>query len=130
MTLLDKKEKPMQRILGEPAHFICTNYLGQKFARFETHIQTDSEGATFAWVSLNSSHPDALDVMRRVTPSVANNNLTFKPKHIRGVGNVIADALSRFQVTKFRQRAPAADKESTPIRNILIDLPKTYIARQ
>jgi hypothetical protein len=35
------------------------------------------------------------------------NNILFKAKHIAGSRNVLADSLSRFQVQKFLQLAPA-----------------------
>ncbi len=42
--------------------------------------------------------------------------------HIRGVGNVLADALSRTELDKFRNRCPQAAAEPTAIPEALLDL--------
>jgi len=42
-------------------------------------------------------------------------NIAFYAKHIPGSQNDIADALSRFQMGRFREVAPTADAEATPV---------------
>ena len=42
-------------------------------------------------------------------------NIHFKAKHIPGVDNGIADALSRFQMSRFQQLASEADLTITPL---------------
>ena len=42
-------------------------------------------------------------------------NIIFKAKHIAGVNNILADALSRLQVQAFKQMAPQMDSSPTPI---------------
>lgn len=48
-------------------------------------------------------------LMRRLTWTAAINNFSFSSRHIPGITNNIADALSRLQITKFRQAAPNAE---------------------
>ena len=47
-------------------------------------------------------------LMRRLTWCAASGNFIIIAKHIPGINNNIADALSRFQVSRFRQLAPGA----------------------
>ena len=42
-------------------------------------------------------------------------NIHFKASHIPGIDNGIADALSRFQMSRFRQLAPGVDPHITPL---------------
>ena len=42
-------------------------------------------------------------------------NIHFKARHIPGIDNGIADALSRFQMARFRHLAPGADPNITPL---------------
>ena len=55
-----------------------------------------------------------MSLVRKLTWCSANNNFTLHAKHIPGVKNNIADALSRFQMTKFRQLAPHAQENPNP----------------
>lgn len=54
-----------------------------------------------------------MKLVRRLTLCSALNNFTIHCTHIPGVRNIIADALSRFQIEKFRRLAPFADKDPT-----------------
>ena len=61
-----------------------------------------------------SKIPVIMSLMRKLTWSAAIGNYTVQAKHILGVNNSIADALSRFQMSRFRKIAPWADQEATP----------------
>lgn len=50
-----------------------------------------------------------MELVRILTLLTLKYNFYFKAKHISGSRNEVADALSRFQVTRFRQLAPWAD---------------------
>ena len=45
--------------------------------------------------------------VRKLVSICLHDNILFKAKHIRGVHNNLADALSRLQVQTFRQLIPA-----------------------
>ena len=49
-------------------------------------------------------------------------NIGFSARHISGVNNVIADALSRHQQDRFWKAAPDAVKQGTPVPQFLWDL--------
>lgn len=49
-------------------------------------------------------------------------NLAFCAKHIIGKQNNIADSLSRFQMVRFREAAPAADLAATPVPQFVWNL--------
>ena len=47
------------------------------------------------------------------------NNIAFCARHIEGKLNNIADALSRFQMERFRSLAPAAEPEGIVVPEFL-----------
>ena len=49
-----------------------------------------------------------MKLMRRLTWCAAKGNFVITAKHIPGIHNDIADALSRFQMSRFRELAPGA----------------------
>jgi hypothetical protein len=55
-----------------------------------------------------------MKLMRKLTFCAASCQFTVHAKHIPGKLNSIADAISRFQMDKFRKLAPDADKEPIP----------------
>ncbi|XP_062592348.1 uncharacterized protein LOC134253777 [Saccostrea cucullata] len=57
-----------------------------------------------------SKCPKIMALVRRLTLCAATNNFVFKSKYLEGKRNVIADSLSRLQITRFQQLAPDADK--------------------
>ena len=61
-----------------------------------------------------SRNQSIMKLMRKLTYHSAVNNYTVHAKHIPGRYNSISDAISRFQMTKFRALAPSADLYPTP----------------
>jgi len=55
-----------------------------------------------------------MKLMRRLTWCAARGNFIITAKHIPGVHNEIADALSRFQISRFRRLAPGATLRPCP----------------
>ncbi|KAK3098128.1 hypothetical protein FSP39_016419 [Pinctada imbricata] len=71
-----------------------------------------------------SKIPSIMKLMRSLTFQSAKCNFIIHAKHIPGVRNDIADALSRFQMDRFRRLAPQAEKDPTPcvsVKDILMD---------
>ncbi|KAK3099253.1 hypothetical protein FSP39_001635 [Pinctada imbricata] len=71
-----------------------------------------------------SNIPSIMKLMRSLTFQSAKCNFIIHAKHIPGVRNDIADALSRFQMDRFRRLAPQAEKDPTPcvsVKDILMD---------
>ena len=67
---------------------------------------------------LNKQSSRSDRVMSFLRPLVLNalqNNIQFKAKHVSGIDNKIADAISRKQWESFRRLAPHADMDPRPI---------------
>ena len=56
-----------------------------------------------------------MHLVRSIFFSGATHHFTVLVAHIAGTDNSIADSLSRLQITRFRQLAPAADSDPTPV---------------
>ena len=50
--------------------------------------------------------------------SAAEHQFTISVRHIIGVDNSLADALSRLQMEKFRELEPHADKDATQYNHL------------
>ena len=51
-----------------------------------------------------------MDLVRRLVLLSMQHNFVFRARHVPGVSNEIADALSRFQMQRFQALAPDADQ--------------------
>ena len=68
---------------------------------------------------INSGHPKAtrlMELMRFLIFLSMKHNFFVRARHVPGVSNDIADALSRFQDERFRASAPKAQKNPVPSR--------------
>jgi hypothetical protein len=68
---------------------------------------TDNESLVSVINKQTSKDSDLMTFVRTMVLVCLQNNILFKAKHIAGSRNVLADSLSRFQVQKFLQLAPA-----------------------
>ena len=62
-----------------------------------------------------SKCPRVMDLVRPLVLKCMELNTVIRAKHIKGVNNTIADAISRFNTQIFREHAPLADLLPTPI---------------
>ena len=69
-----------------------------------------------------SKCPEIMKLVRFFILQCLKFNLSFYAKHIPGKENNIADALSRFQMRRFRELAPQAAVECTPVPGFLWNL--------
>ena len=99
---------------------------GREFRCRKVRFHCDNEGATFAWENYRSSNPVVLDLMRRMVAVAAEHNFTLTLKHIRGVNNSTADALSRFQMQRFRSLAPSSAPQPCLYPDIWNSLHRSY----
>ena len=76
---------------------------------------TDNKPITQIWESGASPSPNIMSLIRRLYLFAARSHFSISFKHILGHFNAAADALSRFQMSRFRQLEPDADLEPTPI---------------
>ena len=61
-----------------------------------------------------SKVPLIMKFIRKLTWTAATHNFIIHAEHVPGCINSVADALSRFQMKKFRQLVPKADQHPTP----------------
>ena len=85
------------------------------FHRKRLEFHCDNQAVVDIWASNTTKSKEIMPILRKMFFVSASHNFTVKVSHIRGVSNSIADSLSRFQMSRFRALAPAADKEPTPI---------------
>ena len=74
---------------------------------------------------INSGHskaPRIMDLVRLLVLLSMKYNFFVRAQHVPGVSNAIADALSRFQVQRFRELAPHADPHPCTIPPSLLTL--------
>ena len=83
---------------------------------------TDSKSITQAWRTATSRSPELMSLIRPLFLFAAKNGFSVAFKHILGSKNLIADALSRFQMTKFRALHPQAEPHSTPTNPLVWSL--------
>ena len=50
-------------------------------------------------------------LLRNLTIKCLQQNIVMRAEHVSGANNSITDALSRFQIHRFRELAPTADQE-------------------
>ena len=76
---------------------------------------TDNKPITQIWAAGTTPVPSLMSLIRKLFIFAASNNILFSFKHILGHFNTAADALSRSQVSRFRQVMPDADENPTAI---------------
>jgi hypothetical protein len=78
-----------------------------------------------------SKSKSVMKLLRPLVPCTLRNNMQFKAVHIEGSINMIADALSRFQMRRFRKVASNADQHPaetpTEFLNIISNLKYFFI---
>lgn len=74
----------------------------------------DNQAIVHIWESGLSRSTELMDLVRALFFVAANNNFTVLIRHVPGIDNSIADALSRLQLQRFRHLAPHADPAPTP----------------
>ena len=85
-------------------------------------IRSDN-AAVIAIINKQSSKcPKIMSLVRFFILQCLKSSVVFSARHIAGKSNDIADALSRFQMQRFREAAPGADFHGTPVPATLWDL--------
>ena len=82
---------------------------GHQWNRLRILFHCDNEATVEIIRKGRSKKPSIMRLMRKLTYISAINHFVIHAQHIPGKQNTIADALSRFQMTKFRRLAPQAD---------------------
>jgi len=85
-------------------------------------IRSDNRAVVFIINRQTSKSPDIMRLVRFFVLQCLKSNLAFRAKHIPGIQNNIADALSRSQMERFRELAPAAEATPTEVPQFLWNL--------
>ena len=95
---------------------------GHNWAGKRIIFVTDNKPITQIWHTGSSPCPDIMSLIRPLYLHAAKCNFSIAFKHIFGTSNPTADALSRFQMTKFFALHPTATPEPTAIPQTVKDL--------
>ncbi|KAM9294469.1 LOW QUALITY PROTEIN: uncharacterized protein PAF06_018649 [Gastrophryne carolinensis] len=74
-------------------------------------FHSDNMAVVSAINAQTASSPPVVKLLRQLVLSCLQYNILFRAVHVPGVANGIADALSRFQMDRFRELAPEACTE-------------------
>ena len=88
---------------------------GHEWAGRRVVFVTDNKPITQIWEKGSTPTPKLMSIVRRLYLHAAISHFSISFKHIFSYHNAVADALSRFQMERFRRLAPHADKTPTPI---------------
>ena len=103
-----------------PVYLAC-NVWGHLWSGKRILMWCDNGSVTHILNSKSSKISKIMDLVRKITVQTLIHNFTLNSKHVPGLNNVIADALSRFQMTRFHQLAPTASSQPTVIPESLIN---------
>ena len=92
------------------------------FAGKRLQLWCDNESVVAIINSGHSKVPRIMDLLRALTLISMKHNFFVRARHVPGVYNVIADALSRFQEARFREAAPKANRDPCTIPPSLMTL--------
>ena len=88
---------------------------GHEWFNQQIIIYTDNYCIVNVWRSGSCKNTDIMKLVRKLFLFAARGNINILMQHIPGVSNASADALSRLQLSRFRQLVPHADPDPTPI---------------
>ena len=81
---------------------------GSRWAGQRVVFVTDNQPITQIWDKGSTTTPDIMMLVRKLFLFAVRNDFSVAFKHIKGIYNPIADALSRFQEKRFRHLHPGA----------------------
>ena len=88
---------------------------GNQWQRKKILVHCDNQAIVQIWQAKKPKHPAITHLCRTLFLLAAKHNFNVSLKHIPGITNSLADALSRQQVQHFRKIAPGAQAEPTAI---------------
>jgi len=103
-----------------PIYVACAIW-AETFHTKKVLFHTDNMGCVQAWAKQGSANSSVLRLMREIVAVAAIHNFTINIVHVKGVQNEIADALSRFQLARFRKLAPFAESHAAEIPQNVVE---------
>ena len=92
---------------------------GHELRNKKLKINCDNIAVVHILNKLTSKSERVMCLVRALTLRCLSLNILLKATHVPGCNNNICDALSRFQLVRFRELAPDADLVSTPVPDYL-----------
>ena len=92
------------------------------FSGKRLQVWCDNESVVAIINSGHSKAPRVMDLVRFLVLISMKHKFLVRARHVPGVSNAIADALSHFQVQRFRELAPQADQTPCTIPPSLMTL--------
>ncbi|KAM4748862.1 uncharacterized protein WCC33_006262 [Rhinophrynus dorsalis] len=93
---------------------VAVEVWGELFRNSRVVFWTDNIGVVHVVNRSTSASPPVLALLRFLVLRCLQLNISFRAKHVPGLENDIADALSRFQFDRFRVLAPGAAVKGVP----------------
>lgn len=88
---------------------------GDRLRDTQIEIYTDSLSMTQVWITGSCKDKDVMHIIRALFFFTASRNINLLMRHIPGLTNTQADALSRLQVPMFRMLNPHAQSEQDTV---------------
>jgi len=95
---------------------------GEQLCNRKLLLRCDNQAVVDIISRQTSRDQPCMSLVRELVLRCLQHNILIKARHIPGVDNTIADALSRLQVPLFRKLAPTADATMTPIPTVAWEL--------
>ena len=84
---------------------------GKELTNKRLALHCDNQAVVHIINTMSSKSAHVMCLVRLLTMKCLHNNTLLRASHVPGKHNLICDALSRFQMARFRELAPAADLE-------------------
>ena len=110
-------EQAMHDIVWKELYaIVCTvNTWGHNWARKKILFHCDNSTVVSIWSKGSTRCGELMTLVRTLYFCAARYNMHIMITHIIGTNNCIADAISRFQMDRFRSLAPHANPHADPI---------------
>ena len=89
---------------------------GEQWSNKKIMFHCDNAAVVTIINNQTSKSEATMHLVRLLVAECLYYNISFRSEHIPGLDNSIADAISRFQIYRFRELAPGADIEPTRIQ--------------
>ena len=94
---------------------VAVQIWGDSFANRSVCFNCDNEALVFIINKQTSKDENVMFLIRKLVLLALKYNILFTAKHFPGKFNILSDALSRLQVSKFKALMTDADPEPTMI---------------
>ena len=112
-----------------PIYFSCMVWGDEWFSK-RIEFRSDNQTTVAVWKKFSSPHRGLMELIRRIYFYAAKGNFTLRISYIAGVENIVADALSRFQMERFRYLVPDASGSPVSIDSNLVELKRSLLQPQ